>query len=125
MILKKQTYKVKRFAFFLIVLSLLSTQKSSAQNPNFDNVQIHTLHVQGNVYMLVGGGGNVTVQIGDDGVLMVDTSFPQLTDMVLAEIQKLSDKPVRLIINTHMHPDHTGGNEKIAQSGTSLRSGFA
>jgi glyoxylase-like metal-dependent hydrolase (beta-lactamase superfamily II) len=114
--------KVKAFAF-VIVLTVLATPNSSAQNQNPGDVEVQTLHVQGNVYVLVGGGGNVTVQVGDDGVFLVDTSVAQLTDKILAEIRKLSNKPVRFIINTHMHPDHTGGNEKIAQSGTSLQGG--
>jgi glyoxylase-like metal-dependent hydrolase (beta-lactamase superfamily II) len=114
--------KVNTFAF-VTVLTLFATFDSSAQNQNFGNVELQTLHVQGNVYMLVGGGGNVTVQVGDDGVFLVDTNVAQLNDRILAEIRKLSDKPVRFIINTHMHPDHTGGNEKIAQAGTSLQGG--
>ena len=80
---------------------------------NFDSAQIHTLPVQGNVYMLVGPGGNVTVQVGKQGVLMIDTMFAPLAPKIMAEIRKLSDGPVRYIINTHVHPDHVGGNEAI------------
>ena len=77
--------------------------------------EVHVLPVQGNVYMLVGAGGNIAVQIGDEGVLVVDTGLAAMSDKVLAAIKKLSDKPIRYIINTHFHPDHTGGNEAIAQ----------
>jgi len=84
---------------------------------NFDNVEIHVLPVQGNVYMLVGAGGNITVQAGDQGVLFVDTQFAPLSDKILAAVRKLSNRPIRYIINTHYHLDHTGGNESIANAG--------
>jgi cyclase len=90
---------------------------------NLEAAEVHTLHVQGNVYMLVGAGGNVTVQTGDDGVLLVDTSTAAMSDKIVAAIRKLSDKPIRYIINTHYHPDHTGGNEKIARIGSTIAGG--
>jgi glyoxylase-like metal-dependent hydrolase (beta-lactamase superfamily II) len=82
---------------------------------NFDNVQIKVLPVQGNVYMLPGAGGNITLQVGKEGVLMVDTEFAPLAPRIMAEIQKLSKGPVRYIINTHVHPDHVGGNEALVK----------
>jgi glyoxylase-like metal-dependent hydrolase (beta-lactamase superfamily II) len=80
-------------------------------------VDIHSFHVQGNVWLLVGAGGNIAVQTGDDGVLVVDTGLAQNADAVLAAIRTLSDKPIRWIINTHFHPDHTGGNEALSKAG--------
>ena len=88
----------------------------AVQAQNFDSVQVETRPVQGNVYMLVGAGGNVTVQIGNDGVLLVDTQFAPMAPKLLAAIRKLSDKPVRYIINTHVHGDHSGGNEALARA---------
>ena len=88
--------------------------------------EVHTLHVQGNVYMLIttgAPGANVTLQIGDDGVLLVDTSGSQVTSQLVAEIRKLSDKPIRYIINTHVHADHTGGNEVLAKMGSTIAGG--
>jgi glyoxylase-like metal-dependent hydrolase (beta-lactamase superfamily II) len=85
--------------------------------PSFDEVEIRVLPVQRNVYMLLGAGGNTTVQIGNDGVLVVDTQFAPLAPRILAAIRKLSDKPIRIVINTHAHGDHTGGNEAMAKSG--------
>ena len=93
------------------------------QTPNLDNAEVHVLPVQGNVYMLVGGGGNVTIQVGDDGVLLVDTSYAQLSDKILAEIRKLSNKPIRYIINTHVHLDHVGGNENLGKAGRTVSGG--
>jgi glyoxylase-like metal-dependent hydrolase (beta-lactamase superfamily II) len=99
------------------ITALVFSLAALAQQPDFDKVEIHTLHVQGNVYMLVGGGGNVTVQAGADGVLLVDTNYAQLAPKIMAAIRKLSDGPVRWIVNTHVHGDHTGGNEALAKLG--------
>src|SRR5579863_1774741 len=84
---------------------------------------VRTLQVRANVYMLSGAGGNITVLVGADGVLLVDTGLASMTDKVMAAVRKLSDKPVLYIVNTHFHPDHTGGNEKIAASGKTLTGG--
>ena len=84
---------------------------------NFDHVQIHVLHVNKNVYMLVGEGGNITLQVGPEGVLLVDTQFDPLAAKIMAEVRKLSSLPVRFIINTSADADHTSGNEVLAASG--------
>ncbi len=90
---------------------------------NFDNVEVHTLPVQGNIYMLVGAGGNITVQAGKDGVLLVDSEYPQVADKVLAAVKKISDEPLRYIINTHYHADHTAGNERLRKAGATIAGG--
>lgn len=91
------------------------------------NSQIHVLQVQGNVYMLVGAVGNIAVQVGNDGVLLVDTGGAEMTDQVLASIKQLAkpitNRPIRFIINTHFHPDHTGGNEKLRAAGATITGG--
>jgi cyclase len=79
--------------------------------------EIQTLKVQGNVYLLTGAGGNIAVQVGDAGVLVVDTGLAEMGDKVVAAIRKLSDKPIQYIINTHVHPDHTGGNDAVRKAG--------
>lgn len=90
--------------------------------PNAENTELHILPVQGNVYMLVGAGGNIAVQVGSQGVLLVDAGLAQFSDKVIAAVRTLSDKPIRYIINTHFHPDHVGGNEALAKtSGGSAR----
>ena len=81
---------------------------------------IKVFHVQGNVYMLVGAGANVAVQIGDEGVVVVDTGATPTREKVLAAIRQLSTKPIRWIVNTHADPDHTGGNETISQAGMTV-----
>jgi glyoxylase-like metal-dependent hydrolase (beta-lactamase superfamily II) len=79
--------------------------------------------VQGNVYMLVGAGGNITLQVGKEGVLLVDTGLAPMSDKVLAAVRELSNKPIRYIVNTHVHPDHVGGNEKIGPAGSTIAGG--
>jgi cyclase len=78
---------------------------------------IHTMHVQGNVHMLVGAGGNVVVQAGDEGVLVIDTGSALRGADVLAAIRQISTQPIRIVINTHAHTDHSGANEAIAVAG--------
>jgi len=78
---------------------------------------IHVQRVRGNISMLSGAGGNITVDAGNEGVLLVDTGLADKTEQVLAEIGKISDKPIRYIIDTQLDLDHTGGNETIAKLG--------
>ena len=100
-----------------------TNQNAAPQTPDYSKAEVHILPVQGNIYMLVGAGGNITVQAGSDGVLLVDTGVAQMSDKVLAAIKSISDRPIRTIINTHMHPDHTGGNEAIAKAGGTIAGG--
>jgi glyoxylase-like metal-dependent hydrolase (beta-lactamase superfamily II) len=87
---------------------------------DFSKVEIKPHQVAGNVYYLEGQGGNVGVLVGDDGVLMIDDQFAPLTDKIMAAVKKLSTKPVRLLVNTHVHGDHTGGNENIGKLGINI-----
>jgi len=104
-----------------------STQspKPRAQSPSASqSSDVKSMHVQGNVWMLVGSGVNAAAQIGDDGVLIVDTMTDSQADKLIAEVKKIAgDKPIRWIINTHVHADHTGGNEKVAKAGQSVVGG--
>jgi len=80
---------------------------------------IEVIRVQPNFYMIAGAGGNIAVQIGPDGVLLVDTGAARMTERVLAEIRKLTSQPIRFIINSSADADHVGGNEKLAKAGES------
>jgi glyoxylase-like metal-dependent hydrolase (beta-lactamase superfamily II) len=79
--------------------------------------------VKGNVHMLVGAGGNVTVQAGREGVLVVDTQYAGMSGKLLAEIRKISPEPIRYVVNTHVHGDHIGGNEIFARAGRTRAGG--
>jgi cyclase len=82
---------------------------------DFSQVQIKVHAVSRNLHYLEGQGGNVGVLVGDDGVLMIDDQFAPLSEKLLAAIRTLSDKPIRLLVNTHVHGDHTGGNENFGK----------
>jgi cyclase len=103
----------------LVLAAFLNVAPAQQNAP----AELHTLHVQGNVYMIVGAGGNVTVQTGDDGILLVDSGLPGNTDKLIAEVRKISKGPIHYLINTHVHPDHVGGNEKIFLAGSTITGG--
>ena len=92
-----------------------------AQAPPADELAIWP--VRDGIYMIVGAGGNTTVQIGDDGVLVVDTKLVAASGALLTAIRRISDKPIRYVINTHWHADHVGGNESIAKAGSTIAGG--
>ena len=98
-------------------------QTTTSGGSNSPAAPLPIVHVQGNVYMIPGAGGNITVQVGEDGVLLVDAGLASASDRVLAAIRTVSDKPIRYIINTHIHPDHVGGNEAIAAQGKAIAGG--
>jgi glyoxylase-like metal-dependent hydrolase (beta-lactamase superfamily II) len=88
--------------------------------PNFDTSHIHVMHVRGNVYMLVGAGSNITVQVGEQYVIVVDTGLPEFADEVIAVVQKISSLPIMFVGNTGPDADHTGGNAKFFDVGKAL-----
>ncbi len=102
----------------LVSLSLLLTNTSSAQLPIGD-AQLSIEHVQGSVYMIQrpGGGGNIGASIGEDGVLLVDSLFEPMADSLVQAVRSETDQPIRFLINTHVHPDHIGGNEPLRDLG--------
>lgn len=81
-----------------------------AQQQDFSKVEITVTKVAGNVYMLQGAGGNIGASVGEDGIVIVDDQFAPLADKIRAALKGITDKPLRFIINTHYHFDHTGGN---------------
>ncbi len=100
----------------LLGLMWLFTPASHAQQ-DFSNVEIVAHHVAGSVYYLQGAGGNIGLSIGEDGVVMIDDQYAPLTDKILAAIRQLNEGEIRFVINTHVHGDHTGGNENLGKLG--------
>jgi len=84
---------------------------------NFDTVQVTSTRLADNVHMLVGSGGNIGLMVGSDAVFVVDDQFAPLTPKILAAIKAITPQPVRFVLNTHWHFDHTGGNENMGQAG--------
>lgn len=93
---------------------------AAAPQQDFSKVEIKTTKLGDNVYMLEGQGGAIGVLSGPDGVFMVDTQFAPLTDKIVAAVKQISDGRIRYVVNTHLHPDHTGGNENFAKLGATL-----
>ena len=99
------------FVFALITTTLLAP----AQQQDFSSVEIKTIHVAGNVYMLTGSGGNIGVSAGPDGLLLVDDQFAPLACKIAAAVKQLSPGKLKFVLNTHHHGDHTGGNAYFGQ----------
>lgn len=104
---------------FLFVISLLASTSLFAFQ-DMSEVTIEVVPVNENVYMLMGRGGNIGVSIGDDGVFMIDDQFAALTPKIIEAIKTISDQPVKFLVNTHFHGDHTGGNSNFEKEGTLL-----
>lgn len=100
---------------FLPVLALLAFPALAQQD--FSKVEIRAEKLSDSVYMLTGAGGNMGLSIGEDAVFLVDDQFAPLTERIEAAIAKLTPKPVRFVLNTHWHFDHTGGNENLGRAG--------
>ena len=88
--------------------------------PSVKSGEIAVLPVRGKVYMLIGAGSNITVHAGDDEVLLVDAGLESMSEKVLAAVRSISKRPIRYIVNTSEHDEHTGGNEKLAAAGSSI-----
>ena len=109
---------------FLLSLApaILLAPPARAQQQDFSKVEIKVTKVSGNIYMLEGAGGNIAASVGEDGIVIVDDEFAPLADKIAAALKNLgvTDKPVRFVINTHYHGDHTGGNANFANSGSTI-----
>lgn len=110
-----------RGAMFVVVAVLAMAAYSWAQGqPDFSKVEIKTTKLANNFYTLEGQGGVIGVLTGSDGIFMVDTQFAPLSEKIAAAIKQISNQPIRFIVNTHVHPDHTGGNANFAKMGAVL-----
>ena len=98
------------------VIAVFLTNTSLAQT-DYSQVQIIPHQVSDNVYYLEGAGGNIGLSVGEDGVVLIDDQFAPLTNKILAAISSINDGDIRFLINTHVHGDHTGGNENLGKQG--------
>jgi glyoxylase-like metal-dependent hydrolase (beta-lactamase superfamily II) len=90
---------------------------ASPQEQDFSKVEVKTEKVADGVFVLMGAGGNIGVSAGPDGVILVDDEYAPLTEKITAAVKAISDKPIRFLLNTHWHGDHTGGNENLGNAG--------
>jgi cyclase len=102
------------------ILCSLAALPAVAQQQDFSKVEVKSQKVAGGVYLLTGSGGNIGVSVGKDGVYVIDDQYAPLTGKILAAIRELSPDPVRFVVNTHWHGDHTGGNENLGKTGAIL-----
>ena len=100
---------MRKFCLSIIGLAFLFSL-SFAQDQDFSKVQMKVTKVSGTVYMLEGSGGNIGASVGEDGIVIIDDEYAPLAEKIQAALKGITDKPVRFIINTHYHGDHTGGN---------------
>ena len=91
-----------------------------AAQPDFSKVEIKTTKLAPNFYVLEGQGGAIGVLVGPDGVFMVDSQFAPLSDKIAAAIRQISDRPIKFMVNTHVHGDHTCGDENFAKMGVTI-----
>ena len=107
---------MKRFAlmYFGLLICLAAVPVAQAQDDDFSKVEVKATKVAGNVYMLVGAGGNIGVSVGADGILIVDDQFAPLADKIRAALRSLGEGKLKFVLNTHWHGDHTGGNSRFS-----------
>jgi len=109
-----------RVSVFLTLAALTLAGDALAQAVDYSKVQIETVKLAPNFYVLNGQGGAIGVLTGPDGVLMVDSQFAPLTEKIVAAIKQVSNTPIKFLINTHVHGDHTGGNENLGKMGVTI-----
>src|SRR3954462_7598684 len=102
----------------LWVAALLASSPALAQQQDFSKVEIKATKVAGSVWMLEGAGGNIGVSAGEDGIVIVDDQFAPLANKIKQALKGMSDKPLKFVINTHFHGDHTGGNVEFGMETT-------
>src|SRR3989442_13500631 len=117
-------HSIPKSVVFAGLAAALLCGRAAAQEkePDWSKVQIKATKVSGNIYMLEGQGGNIAASVGEDGIVIVDDQFAPLAEKIQASLKSLgiTDKPVRFVINTHYHGDHSGGNAPFANSGSTV-----
>src|ERR1700731_703863 len=109
-----------RFAQTAIAAAAVMSFAAAQGQQDFSKVEIKTNKISNNFYTLDGQGGTIGVLAGPDGVFMVDSQFAPLSDKIAAAIKQISDRPIRYMVNTHVHGDHTGGDENFGKMGVTI-----
>jgi len=110
--------KPRSLALALSIIALLALPATAQED--FSAVEIKAEKVADGIYMLTGSGGNLGLSVGEDGAYLIDDQYAPLTGKILAAVKELTAKPVRFVVNTHYHGDHTGGNENMGEAGALL-----
>jgi cyclase len=111
---------VARAMLVALALAVVSISVKAQGEPDWSKIQIKTTKITSNFYTLEGQGGMIGILTGPDGIFMVDTQFAPLSEKIAAAIKQVSTQPIKFIVNTHVHPDHTGGNENFGKMGAVL-----
>ncbi len=106
-----------RNRFLVVALLTGGVYTSAIAQTDFSQMEIKTTEVAPGVYMLEGAGGNIGVSAGEDGIFLIDDQFAPLTEKIVAAVKMVDDGPIRFVLNTHWHGDHTGGNENLGRKG--------
>src|SRR5207244_10941682 len=106
-----------RVAWAVLSAAVVAGASFSAQQQDFSQVQIKTTKIAPSFYTLDGQGGTIGALVGPDGVFLVDCQFAPLTDKIVAAVKQISPAPIKFLVNTHVHGDHTGGNENLGKQG--------
>ena len=118
-------FRITSLALSAALISFAGAANAQGQpvppaGPDHSKVQVKTFDLGNRTYMLEGEGGNVTVAVGDDGIIMVDGQFAPMHDKLKAAIAAVSPQPIKFLVNTHHHGDHTGGNAAFAKDGVTI-----
>ena len=107
----------RRLIAALVISALACAPLRGVRAQNFDSVQVRAQQLRGGVYMLTGAGGNIGLSVGTDGAFIVDDQYAPLSAKIIAAVKSVTPQPIRFVVNTHWHGDHTGGNENIGKTG--------
>lgn len=102
----------------MTAILILASSSLARSQEDWDAVKIETISVKDGIYMLVGRGGNIGLSVGEDGAFLIDDQYAPLTPKIERAIRALTEDPVRFLVNTHWHGDHTGGNENFGKTGS-------
>jgi cyclase len=111
---------MKKLLLAVTTAALMAAVVHAQQPQNFDAIEIKTTKIADDFYTLEGSGGMIGILTGPDGVFMVDAQYAQLTNKIVAAIKKVTPSPIKYMVNTHVHPDHTGGNENLGKMGVTI-----